>query len=254
MPKIGLRYELRDVQLFANLSHSYEPPSFSETLTLNTARNAQTARTLEIGSRGTRGPLRWDVSVYGATLRGELLALDHDGNPATPSSTINAERTTHHGLEFAAELDLLGGSWQSQSSSENRLALRTAWTHGRFRFEDDPRYVNNVLAGLPPHLIRAELTWETPRGWYFGPMVEWSPKKAFVDFRNTLAADPYAIAGARVGRRTARGLSWFIECRNVADKRYAATTGVIENAGGFDQPQFLPGDGRGFFTGVDYAW
>ena len=38
------------------------------------------------------------------------------------------------------------------------------------------------------------------------------------------------------------------------DERYAATTGVIENANGTDQRQFLPGDGRGVFTGLECRW
>jgi iron complex outermembrane receptor protein len=254
MPKLGARWDGRDVQVYANVSGSYEPPSFSETLTLATARDAQTATTWELGTRGGRGAFRWDASVYHAALRKELLTLDHDNNPATAAATINAHRTTHAGVEFAGELDLLGGAWNATRTPENRLMLRAAWTCGRFRFDDDPRYGNNTLAGLPPHLVRGELAWESAAGWYAGPTFEWSPRKTFIDFRNTVAADAYATAGFRVGRRAARGFSWFAETRNVFDKKYAATTGVIENAGGADQAQFLPGDGRAFYAGVDFAW
>ncbi len=254
MPKLGARWQLRDAQLYANISGSYEPPSFSESLTLNTARRAQTATTFELGSRGTRGCLRWDLSFYHAALKNELLTLDHDGNPATTAATINAGRTTHAGLELATEIDLLGTPWKTPATPAHRLVLRAAWTHGRFRFDDDPRYGRNTLAGLPPHLIRGELTWETRRGWYAGPTIEWVPEKTFIDFRNTFATEPHALAGLRVGRRMPRGLSCFLECRNLLDKTYAATTGVIENAAGRDQPQFLPGDGRGLFAGIDYTW
>jgi len=252
MPKAGLRWDAREVQVFANVSGSYEPPSFSETLTLNTARAAQTATTWELGTRGLHGAFRWDASLYHADIRGELLTLDHDNNPATAAATLNADRTTHAGVEFAAELDLLGTAWSA--AAERRLVLRAAWTHGRFRFDDDARYGNNTLAGLPPHLIRGELTWENARGWYAGPTFELSPEKTFIDFRNTFAADTYAIGGLRVGHRAARGISWFAEARNVFDKKYAATTGVIENAAGADQTQFLPGDGRSFYAGVEFRW
>jgi iron complex outermembrane recepter protein len=254
MPKLGLRWDHGDTQIYANVSGSYEPPSFSETLTLNTARNAQKATTWELGTRGTRGPVRWDASLYHAALRGELLALDHDNNPATAAATINAGRTTHDGIELSAELDLLGTAWNVTTAPAHRLVLRAAWTYGRFCFANDARYGDNILAGLPPHLIRAELSWETATGWYAGPTIEWVPTKTFIDFRNTTAADAYAIAGARIGRRSARGLSWFAEVRNLTDKKYAATTGVIENAAGLDQPQFLPGDARSLFTGLEYRW
>ncbi len=266
MPKLGLRWDTPTVQLFANISGSYEPPSFSETLTLSTARHAQTATTAEIGTRGANRFLRWDLSFYSAALKNELLTLDHDNIPSTPAATINADKTTHRGVEFSTELDLLGsdpiafnslnsGTSSSVSSPEtsgHRLILRAAWTYGDFRFDDDARYAGNVLAGLPRHLIRGELTCETTSGWYAGPTFEWSPQKTYIDFRNTVAADAYALLSLRVGQRRATGVSWFIEVRNLADRRYAATTGVIENASGLDQPQFLPGDGRGFFLGGEY--
>lgn len=254
MPKAGLRWDGRDVQIFANVSGSYEPPSFSETLTLNTARRAQTATTWELGTRGRRGSVRWDATLYRAALRHELLTLDHDNNPATAAATVNADATTHAGVEFATEIDLLGTAWDAPTTPAHRLVLRTTWTHGRFRFDDDARYGHNTLAGLPPHLIRGELTWENAAGWYAGPTWEWVPQKTFIDFRNTYAADAYALTGFRLGQRRERGLSWFVEVRNALDKKYATTTGVIENAAGTDQPQFLPGDGRGFYAGATFSY
>jgi iron complex outermembrane receptor protein len=254
MPKLGLRWDRRDVQVYANVSGSYEPPSFSETLTLNTARHAQTATTWELGTRGAHGAFRWDASLYHANLRNELLTLDHDNNPATAAATVNANRTIHRGVEFAAELDLLGTAWNVRQAPAHRLVLRAAWTYGDFRFDGDALYGSNTLAGLPPHLIRGEFSWETAAGWYAGPTFEWVPDKTFIDFRNTYAADAYAIAGFRLGRRSAQGVSWFAEIRNAFDKTYAATTGVIESANGADQAQFLPGDGRGLFGGLEYRW
>ncbi len=253
MPKLGLRWERAAVQFFTNVSGSYEPPSFSETLTLNTARHAQTATTYEIGSRGAHGFVRWDASVYSAVLKKELLTLV---DPVTQlTATVNADRTRHQGVEFSFEADLLGQAWNARTAPAQRLVLRGAWTHGDFHFDDDPRYGRNQLAGLPPHLVRGELSWEHRSGWHAGPTVEWVPQKTFIDFRNTLAADGYAIVGLRIGRRDERrGLAWFIDLRNLADKRYVATTGVIENAAGHDQAQFFPGDGRALFAGIDCQW
>ncbi|HEY0947341.1 MAG TPA: TonB-dependent receptor [Opitutaceae bacterium] len=249
-PKLGLRWDGADVQVYANVSGSYEPPSFSETLINLAPRAAQTATTLEVGTRGERGAVRWDLSLYAARVRHELLSLV---DPVTLlAATINADRTTHAGVELSGELDLLGSRWNEAPA--RRLVLRGAWTYGRFKFDDDPIYGDRTLAGLPPHLIRVELAWETASGWYVGPNVEWVPQKAWIDHRNTLAADPYAIGGFRFGRRNVKGFSWFAEARNVFDKHYAATTGVIEYAGGADQPQFLPGDGRAAYAGVEWRW
>jgi iron complex outermembrane recepter protein len=249
-PKAGIRWDGPGIQAYANLSGSYEPPSFSETITANTARRAQEAVTFEIGTRGTRGPARWDASLYYAEIENELLALV---DPLTlTSTTTNANDTLHAGLELAGEFDLLGHHWDA--APDHRLVFRSAWTYGRFRFDNDPTYGNNRIAGLPPHLIRGELTWENRAGYYAGPTFEWAPVPSYIDHRNTFSADPHALLGFKLGRRLDTGLSWFIEARNLTDERYAATTGVIENANSTDQRQFLPGDGRSVFAGLEWKW
>jgi iron complex outermembrane recepter protein len=255
-PKLGVLWDnaARGVQVFANVSGSYEPPSFSETVTANTARDAQTATTFEIGTRGVRRFVRWDVTAYHAAIKDELLAIV---DPVTlASTTTNAERTTHTGIEFATEIDLLGQDWKTDA--DNRLVLRTAWTYGRFKFERHSvgavNYDGNSIAGLPPHLIRGELLWENAAGWYAGPTFEWVPVKSYIDHRNTFSADPYALLGFKFGRRLETGLSWFVEARNLTDEIHAATTGVIDDAAGVDQRQFAPGDGRSVYAGIEYRF
>lgn len=252
-PKLGFRWDAsQSVQLYGNASRSYEPPSFSESINSAIPNKAQTATTFELGTRGTYRAARWDVSVYHANIEDELLAIDHDNNAATPAITVNADKTTHSGVELGFEGDLLGSSWEEKP--DHRLVFRSAWTYGSFKFDDDAKYGDNKIAGQPPHLIRGELTWENAEGWYAGPTFEWVPVKAFIDHRNTYSADPYAICGFKFGRRLDQGLSWFVEARNLTDERYAATTGVIENAGGVDQRQFLPGDGRSIYGGIEWKW
>lgn len=251
-PKLGFRWDGQGVQVYGNVSGSYEPPSFSESIASTLTNKAQTATTVELGTRGSYEAIRWDASVYHAKIDDELLSIDHDNNPATPSITINADQTTHTGVELGLEGDLLGTSWED--SPANRLVARGVWTWGSFRFDDDSTYGDNRIAGLPPHLIRGELTWENSRGWYAGPTFEWVPVKSFIDHRNTFAADPYAICGFKFGQRLEKGLSWFIEARNLTNERFAATHGVIENANGTDQRQFLPGDGRSLYGGIQWTW
>jgi iron complex outermembrane receptor protein len=96
--------------------------------------------------------------------------------------------------------------------------------------------------------------WRHSSGYYAGPLVEWVPQGGFIDHRNTLKSDPYALLGFRFGRRVPDGVSWFVEARNLTDKVHAATTGVIDNANGLDVAQFLPGDGMGLWTGIEVQW
>jgi iron complex outermembrane recepter protein len=239
-PRLGLRYELdENTSLFGNISRSYEPPSFGELAggPQVTLVDAQKATSAEIGLRVQREALQLDAALYRADLRDELLALtDADGNPR---GTVNAQRTRHQGVEFAA-------TWRAGDS----LELRGAYLLNDFRFDGDAVYGNNRLAGAPPQLLRAELRWQL-RGWYLAPNVEWAPQRSYVDHANTLAAKAYAIAGLRIGGDLQRW-RWFVDARNLADRRYAATTGVIADALGQDSRQFLPGDGRSVFAGLEW--
>ncbi len=250
-PSLGLLHEKNDIQYFFGVSRSFEPPSFSEAVTANTARDAQTDNTLELGSRGTRSFAKWDATLFYSMVKDELLTIT---DPLTLiSTTQNADDTIHYGLELGTELDLLGSSWDEESVA-NRLVFRGAYTYGNFTFYNDPTYGDNKIAGLPPHLVRGELLWKNDQGYYAGPTFEWVPVKSFIDHRNTFAADPYALLGFKFGRRVTDGFSWFVEAKNLTNVIYSATHGVVDNAGGVDQRQFLPGDGRSIFAGVEWKF
>lgn len=253
-PKIGLRWDAEHFQVFGNLSSSYEPPSFSETNGALTPNQAQTANTLELGTRGSYANLRWDATVYHSEIDGEYLALI---DPITnkPLGTTNADQTTHQGIELFGEADLLGASWDA--TPDFRLMARGAWTYGRFKFDDDAKFGDNTIAGLTPHLIRTELVFETSQGYYAGPTLEWVPQDSYVDHANTLKADAYGLIGFKLGRRAEKGVSWFIEAKNLTDETYAATTGVAADAGPSPEAKsrnFLPGDGRSVFAGIEWKW
>ena len=249
-PSLGLMHELNDIQYFIGVSRSFEPPSFSEAVTANIARDAQTANTLELGSRGTRSFAKWDATFFYSMVKDELLTIT---DPVTlVSTTQNADDTIHYGIELGTELDLLGNAWNDEIP--NRIVFRGAYTYGSFKFDNDPTYGDNKIAGLPPHLVRGELLWENEQGYYIGPTFEWVPVKSFIDHRNTFATDPYALLGFKFGRRVTDGLSWFVEAKNLTDEIYSATHGVVDNAGGVDQRQFLPGDGRSIFAGLEWRF
>jgi len=277
-PKVGLLWEITpQAQAFVNVSRSFEPPSFGELVNANNdARglvdlDAQTATTIEVGTRGRTGRLAWDVAYYYAWLDDELLQFE-----VLPglSQTINAGRTIHQGVEASFEVDVLtgiftrGGESLSVSvsdskkavmptdapSKQDRLVLRQLYLWNDFRFDGDQAFADNKLAGVPEHYYRAELMYEHPSGFYAGPNVEWVPKRYNVDFAETLFADSYALLGFKIGWRNGRGFSIFFEAKNLTDEQYAATTNVIANARGLDSQQFFPGDGRGYFGGIEWKW
>lgn len=246
-PKLGLLYELQpSVQVFGNISRSFEPPSFGELAGGPgiTQVRKQSAWTAELGTRGVLRDLRWDAAYYRAGVRDELLALNDAAG--APLGTVNAPETLHQGIEF-------GIDWRWMKSYQ----LRAAYLWNDFRFKSHPVYGSNDLPGLPKQFLKLEALYTTPRGFYAGPNLEWSPQDHAVDMANTLHADRYSVWGFRIGQRMSKGMSWFIDARNLADKRYAATTGVIADsrspgAGGQNAAQFNPGLGRSVFVGVEW--
>lgn len=277
-PKIGLLWEITpQAQAFVNVGRSFEPPSFGELVNASggglVRLDAQTATTVEIGTRGRAGRFAWDLAYYHAWLDDELLQFE-----VAPglNQTVNAGRTIHQGVEAALDVELLSGLlepryvWHCEkfvhdgkagvacsedlNPKRDRVLLRQLYLWNDFRFDSDDTFGDSRLAGIPEHYYRAELMYEHPCGFYAGPNVEWVPQKYNVDFAETLFADSYALLGAKIGWRTARGFSVFFEAKNLTDKKYAATTNVIVNAGAIDSQQFFPGDGRGFFGGVEWKW
>lgn len=246
-PRIGLLFQIdQESQLFANLTRSVEPPNFGAYSPTAAAGFApvvpQKAWTGEIGARGRKGALAWDLTLYRAELKNELLSFVVD--PAHPAATFNADQTIHQGLE--AGLD-----WRFNK----RVRLRQTWAWSDFHFEGDAQYGDNTLPIVPAHLYRAELKYEHPAGWFLAPSLEWSPRGPFVDFRNKVRAPDYAIASLGAGY-SRDGVTVFLDARNLFDKRYVATVNPLANPASVtaasieNTAAFWPGEGRGVFVGV----
>jgi len=254
-PKIGLLYELdNETSLFANVSRSYEPPSFSEYFDTRAGQNlgvtdAQEAWTFETGSRGSSGCFDWDATFYNSWVENELLSLS---DPNGSTATINAKQTFHTGIELGVGIEI----WKDLADDEDKLYLRQNYTWGRFVFDNDPRFGNNQLAGLPEHFYVADLIYSHPCGFYMGPNFEATLADSPIDHANTLDADSYFLVGFKIGYKSKYGFHLFVEGRNLADEKYAATTGVVDDLtiAGRSAAQFSPGDGRAFYGGIEYRW
>lgn len=271
-PKVGLLHELNDnIQFFANVSRSFEPPSFGELVNANNngagliQLDEQTATTFEIGTRGELEKISWDLAFYHSLVDNELLAFQ-----VAPglNQTVNAGDTIHQGVEANFNIELWTGIFSHRINSggkspaldkspvelhEDRIVFRQNYLWNNFRFDDDATFNDNRLPGIPEHYYRAALLYEHPSGFYTGPNLEWTPKSYSVDSAETLFADSYALLGYTIGYRTERGLSVFVEGRNLTDEVYASTTGVATNAGG-QGALYLPGDGRAIYAGIEWRW
>ena len=280
-PKLGLLHELTPtLQWYANASRAFGPPTSLESLQLggahgdviSVALQAERASTFEIGTRGARPRIVWDAGYYRSRVRDELLTLnDAQGNPL---GTMNGTPTRHEGIEAAAAFVLARGLAipadrpgtprpptpganlaPLRDGDGDRLILRLAWDWSRFRFTGDPVYGHNTLPGIPPHHVRAELSYQRPSGLYASAHGEWVPQRYPVDYANTMHADPWFSVGARLGFR-ARHWSAFLEGRNLTGRRYASVVEVIADArSGFGPPRvFVPAEGRAVYAGAELTW
>jgi iron complex outermembrane receptor protein len=237
-PRFGLIWTPRaDVELYANYSRSHEMPGFIELAQVAAFVPLATQRawTAEIGARGRIGIARFDVTLYRAAVRGEL--LQYDIGPDIPASTFNAGRTRHQGVEAGLDLDL--AAW---------ARLRQVYQYSDFRFRNDAHYRDNRLPVVPGHLYRAELRLGTER-LHAAPVVEWVPRGAWADYANRLRVDSYATIGLTAEAEWREGFSLFLDIRNLTG---ADAIGDISATIAADPASaiFYPIERRAFYAGV----
>ncbi|MFZ2998145.1 TonB-dependent receptor family protein [Sphingobium sp.] len=213
-PKFGLLYQPTGaVQFYANVSRSVELPGFGELSQAPaggapgfTSVGPQKAWTAEVGTRGTVGIATWDISLYRADIRGEI--LQYSVVPGViPAATFNADRTRHQGLE--AGLDLTFTPWAT---------LRQSYQYSDFRFRGDIQFGDNRLPVVPRHVYRAELKLGTER-MSVSPSVEWLPQGAWVDYANTKRVGSYALLNLGARAEVRDGVTLFLDMRNLTGKR-----------------------------------
>jgi iron complex outermembrane receptor protein len=244
-PRVGLLWEDEDGgQLFANLTRSVEPPNFSALVQTPYPEfvpvEAQEAWTVEVGARGRRGPLAWDVALYRMAVENELLTFLTA--PDIPAATFNAGKTLHQGLE--AGLD-----WTLWRDGERGLKLHQTYAWTDLRFDGDPHYGDARLPVVPEHHYHAELSYNAGR-WSIAPSVEWSPVDSWVDYANTLKSPGYAVWSLGATLKATSTVKLFLDARNLTDERYVANASAVTDARVASTAVFWPGEGRGVFVGL----
>lgn len=250
LPRVGIVHEIApQAQLFANASKVFEPPIFDVTSTM-LATKAQTGDSFEAGLRGEAGfnggrdRLSYDVTVYRANLRNEFQTVCYGCISAT---TLNVPRTVHQGIELGVS-GLFDRHWEG----------RGVLLYSDFRFDRDAAYGNNRMPGFPPLILRGELLYRWGAGArpasYAGPTFEWVPTSAPMDNTGSVSNDPYAIFGFKAGGMIDTTWSWFLDARNLADRKYAATTNIAANYGGNPGAAYYPGNGRSAYLGLEGKW
>lgn len=247
-PRLGvIRNVGPDSSLFANVSSLYEPPTNyqleDEVSGGSAVLDAMRGTVVEVGTRGRhalagRAWLAWDVALYHAWIRDEILSMDDPAAPGT-SLTANVGRTRHAGLEalLSAEVPVGGGA---------TIEPLLSWTVNRFSFEDDPVYGNRALPAAPAHVVRGEVMYRR-NGLFAGPTFDVIASR-HADFMNTYRIGGYTLFGLRAGWDAGRWMV-FGELRNAADRDYVASHSVLDIAA--PQAAILnPGEPRSAYFGL----
>jgi iron complex outermembrane receptor protein len=254
-PRVGLIYNISsDNQIFGSISRNFEAPIMGTAGNSTTARSAQSGVTYEIGSRGqaqwgdVAQKIKWDLTLFRANLKNEFQTMCPITYPNCTSgaSTINVPNTIHQGIEF-------GG----QAFLNNYLEVKTALLYSDFKFDNNEIYRNNKMPGFAPVLLRAEMLYHSGSAdkdsypnFYAGPKIEYA-SRAPMDNTNSLYNDPFTIFGFKAGQNINKTWSWFLDVRNIADKKYAATTNISSNYSGTGGAAYYPGDGRSAYMGIE---
>ena len=248
-PRVGLLFDAPSLggSVFANVSRTVEPPLLLELASFGNPGGfidleAQDAWQLELGARGRRSALTWELSLFDIRLSDEILNINvrpFPGATFTVPSYRNAARTRHSGLEA-------GFAYQLTSAVQTRIA----YTFARFAYVADSTFDGNDIPGAPAHHLTAELKLEPAPGWSVSPQVEWVPSAYYVNSENTVKNEGWATLGLRAewsGART--GLTAFIEGRNLLDRGYSASVQVDNAAGRY----FEPADRRAVYAGLRWS-
>lgn len=260
-PSLAISWSSGSHIAFAGLHRGFEPPTHDDLLaTVNGTPNSspgrpnpgnpnlpaaalrstdlkeQTADTLELGYRLRQGKTTCELIAYHARVRNELLSLRDESG--APLGAANAGRTIHNGLELAL-------SWQLRTWASTRLA----YTWQDFHFDRDPLRGDRALAGAPPQLLVADLSFHLPAQWRLGTRCTWRPEKTPVDNMNTLYADSFAVFDLNLSGLIGKSMQTYLELRNLADTTYAASTLIVDQARA-DQAAFIPGEGRALYLGI----
>ncbi len=244
-PKVGFLFDESDThQYFGSLSRSFEPPTEGNIEDSAGELGAQSAWTLEVGSRGSSGRTTWSGAIYYSQVDDELLTVEVPVGSGL-SETSNADNTLHAGVELGVAHDLPCG--------DDNLHLGGIFNFSKFEFDNDALWGDNAIPGIPQQVLRFDATYEFVNGYYIGlnaqHVASWD-----VDFANSFEADSFTVYGARAGYNGGKNYNLFVDVHNLTDEKYASNSGIATDVGGADSGLFNPGSPFALFFGIEVSW
>ena len=250
-PSVGASLELGNHVLFASLASSFETPTTTELANpsgaggFNPALEPQRADNFELGLKGERGGLYYELAAFYIELTDELVPFELPGFPGR-TFFANAGESQRKGLESAL-------SWRGPSG----LGVEASWTWSDFTFErftdaSGTAFDGKRLPGVPRHFGFLGLSWESPAGIHARLEARYSGE-FHADNANAVEVDSYTVTSFRASRELDYG-PWrvrpYVGVNNVFDERYPSHVRANAFAGRY----FEPAPGRNAYAGLDIAY
>lgn len=246
-PAVGVSYApAPDLTLYANASTAFETPTAQELSNRPSGEGGfhpelgpERLRTLEVGTKGERAGLRWQLSGYLSEVEDALVPVERVTGEVY---FRNAGRVERKGLEASL-------AWRPAPGYRVRLAY-TLQDNVFDRFETpDGDFSGNAEPGVPDHQLFAGGAYRTPFGLRAGVDVRWVDEFP-VDDANSALNWSYEVVDLRLRWEGAPGggprIRPFAGVDNLFDVRYNGS--VVPNA--FGDRFYEPAPGREVFVGL----
>jgi len=251
-PSLGVNVKFASGVLFASYTSSFETPTTTELANpdasggFNPSLRPQMADSFEIGYKGGRENLFYEVSLFQIDLEDELIPFEL---AAFPGRTFysNAGRSDRKGLETAV-------SWKNDSG----FGINASFTWSDFKFDsfiDDNGndFSGNQLPGLPKQFGYLGFSYTTDKG-FWGVLETVYSGDLYANNANSANVSSYAVTNLRF-TIDIPGSKWLFRSyagiNNLFDESY--NNNIRINA--FGSRYFEPAPGRHVYVGlvVSYA-
>ena len=253
LPNLGIRYQLKNGELYANVSRGFSNPSLEETLTpdgvINPDIAQETGTNYELGSTWQlwENKLSANVALYRMNVK-NLLVAQRVGEDEFIGR--NAGETRHQGFE----VDVQYREKLSPSITFSPYLSYTLNDHSFVDFVDgDNDFSGNPLTGVPKNRLSSGIDFRHSSGLQLNLIHQFVDDIPLTD-ANTLSSDSFNVFHAKMSFATSISthvnLGLNVGINNIFDTNYAQS--VLINAVGFggSQPRYYyPGNGRNYFGG-----
>lgn len=256
-PRFALLKKVTDeVSLHGSISSGFSPPTEEEILTsdgsLNQELEAEKGTNYELGARGflLNNRFVFDAAAF-------YFRLDETIVSRQDVSSVAVFRNVGSTSQKGVEVDLKYTLVDAPASMINQWKLWGAYTYSHFRFNNyqqgEKDYSGNELTGVAPHTATLGTDLASKAGLYLNLTTTYSDKIPLND-ENTVYADSYLVAGARIGLKRALfrylTLDVFAGADNLTDEKYS----LGNDLNAFGARYFQPAPARNFFGGINLKY